>query len=47
MSGWLVMLVTLAYVWTSAEQFILSNPGPGIMFLGYAVANLGVILVLK
>jgi hypothetical protein len=42
MSHTLIILVGLAYVWIGLEQSWKANWGVGIMFLGYAVAQVGV-----
>lgn len=47
MSTWLVIAVTLAYVWVAIEQYALGNLYVGIMFSGYAFANLGILGVTK
>jgi tellurite resistance protein TehA-like permease len=41
MSGWLIALVGFIYAAISIEQFMKHNPGMGIIFFGYALANAG------
>ena len=43
MSLWLIIAVTLAYVFTAASLFYADKTGMGIVFTGYAIANLGFI----
>lgn len=47
MSLWLVWVTTGAYAYTSGEQFYNGNTGTGLMFLGYTIANLGIMKVLS
>ena len=44
MSAWLIGIVTVLYLWTTASFFGEGCMGMGIAFLGYAVANVGLIL---
>lgn len=41
MSKSLIVIVGLIYAAISIEQFTKHNPGMGVIFLGYAVANGG------
>lgn len=43
MSLWLIIAVTLAYAFTAISLFAHSKYGMGIVFTGYAIANLGFI----
>jgi len=47
MSTWLVAAMGLVYFYISMEQFFKGSPGTGIMFLGYAIGNVGLILQVK
>lgn len=47
MSGWLVGAVTLVYAYISVEQFFKGNPSMGITYGGYAIANIGLLWVIK
>jgi len=41
MSSHLIALTGLIYAYVSAEQFFRGNPGMGIAYFGYAIANIG------
>jgi len=47
MSTWLVVLVTFIYAYVSIEQYIKGDLSLAIVYLGYTVANLGLIMVVK
>lgn len=47
MSTWLVYAVTAAYASVAVDQFIKDNMPGAIMYAGYAIANIGVIGMLK
>lgn len=47
MSTWLVAFIGLVYLYIAVEQFFKGSPGTAIMFLGYALANVGLILQVK
>lgn len=47
MSTWLVAAMGLVYFYISMEQFFKGSIGTGIMFLGYAIGNVGLILQVK
>lgn len=47
MSTWLVAAMGLVYLYVSIEQFFKGSMGTGIMFLGYAIGNIGLILQVK
>lgn len=41
MSGWLIALTGLIYVYVSAEQGWRGNVGMAVLYAGYAFANVG------
>lgn len=47
MSTWLVAAMGMVYFYISMEQFFKGSMGTGIMFLGYAIGNIGLILQVK
>lgn len=47
MSTWLVGLMGLVYFYIGLEQFWKGGIGTGIMFMGYAIGNAGLILQVK
>lgn len=47
MSMWLVVLVTFIYAYVSIEQYLKGDLSLAIVYLGYTVANLGLIMVVK
>jgi hypothetical protein len=47
MSVWLVGLIGIVYLYIGFEQFLHGKTGTGIMFMGYALANVGLILEVK
>jgi hypothetical protein len=47
MSTWLVAAMGLVYFVVAVDQFIKGGIGTGIMFLGYAVGNAGLVLQVK
>ena len=47
MSMWLVVLVTFIYAYVSIEQYIKGDLSLAVVYLGYTVANLGLIMVVK
>jgi hypothetical protein len=47
MSLWLIIVVTAIYLFTAVDQLIKGNTGVGIMFFGYAFANVGVLFQIK
>ena len=47
MSSWLVAAMGCVYFYISLEQFYKGSMGTGIMFLGYAIGNVGLILQVK
>lgn len=44
MSGWLVALVGVIYLAVCVDQYRQGNTGTAVMFFGYALANVGVIM---
>lgn len=47
MSTWLVAAMGFVYFVVACDQFIKGGVGAGIMFLGYAVGNVGLVLQVK
>ncbi len=47
MSGWLIGLTGIIYAYVCVEQFMKGNPGMGIAYFGYAVANIGLYLLAR
>ena len=47
MSAWLIAAMGLVYFYVACEQFYRGSVGTGIMFLGYAIGNVGLVLVAK
>jgi hypothetical protein len=47
MSNMLVFLVTCAYAATAIDLYMRHDLGHAIMFAGYALANVGLIMALK
>lgn len=47
MSGWLIVLTGVIYAAVSLEQFWKGEPGMGIVYAGYTIANCGIWLVMK
>ena len=45
MSGWLIVLTGLIYLYVSIEQLWKGNPGMGIAYFGYAFSNIGLYLL--
>ena len=44
MSGPLIAVVTLVYLGVAISFVVEGKPGMGLCFLGYAVANVGIIM---
>lgn len=44
MSSWLVSAVTLAYVGVAVDQALKGQPWVGVIWGGYAIANIGMIM---
>ena len=47
MSSWLIGVIGLVYFVVAIDQFIKGGAGTGIMFLGYALGNVGLVMVAK
>jgi hypothetical protein len=47
MSTWLVAAMGMVYAVVALDQFIKGGTGTGIMFLGYAIGNIGLVLQVK
>ena len=47
MSHTLIALIGIAYIWIGGEQWLKGNWGVGVMFLGYAIGQVGVFLQAK
>lgn len=47
MSGWLVALTGLIYLYISVEQALKGNAPMGVVYFGYALANVGLYLSIK
>ena len=44
MSGWLIILVTVIYAGIAVEQLFKGNIPMGVVYSGYAFANIGLYL---
>ncbi len=47
MSTWLIAAMGLVYFIVAIDQFMKGGVGTGIMFIGYAIGNAGLVLVAK
>lgn len=47
MSTWLIAVIGIVYLYIGLEQIYKGGTGNGIMFIGYAIANVGLILAVK
>ena len=47
MSTWLIAALGVVYFDVACEQFWKGSAGTGIMFLGYAMGNIGLVMVAK
>ena len=45
MSGWLIVLTGVIYLYVSIEQVLKGNTGMGIAYFGYAFSNIGLYLL--
>lgn len=45
MSGWLIIVTGLIYLYVSLEQIYKGNAGMGIAYLGYSFSNIGLYLL--
>jgi|TARA_R110000868_G_C10463763_1_gene727628 hypothetical protein len=44
-SPWLIIVTGLIYLTISVEQLAKGQPGLGVMYLGYALGNVGLYMV--
>ena len=47
MSTWLIAAMGFVYFIVAMDQFVKGGVGTGIMFLGYAIGNVGLVMVAK
>jgi hypothetical protein len=47
MSTWLIAGMGVVYFIVAIDQFVKGGVGTGIMFLGYAMGNVGLVMVAK
>ncbi len=47
MSTWLIGAMGVGYFIVACDQFMKGGIGQGIMFLGYAMGNVGIMMVAK
>lgn len=47
MSTWLIAAMGVVYFIVACEQFYKANPWLGLMFLGYAMGNVGLTMLAK
>lgn len=47
MSGTLIAITGLIYAWISFDQFMRHNPGMGVAYAGYSLANIGLWMLAK
>jgi sorbitol-specific phosphotransferase system component IIC len=47
MSTWLISIIGVVYFVVACDQFVKGGVGTGIMFLGYALGNVGLVMVAK
>jgi hypothetical protein len=47
MSTWLIAAMGFVYFIVAIDQFVKGGTGTGIMFLGYAIGNVGLVMVAK
>jgi len=47
MSSWLIGIIGVVYFAVAIDQFMKGGVGQGIMFLGYALGNVGLVIVAK
>jgi hypothetical protein len=45
MSGWLIIITGLIYLWVAIEQSLEGNIGLGIAYLGYSFSNIGLYIL--
>ena len=47
MSTWLIAAMGVIYLVVAIDQFFKGGVGTGIMFLGYAIGNVGLVIIAK
>jgi hypothetical protein len=47
MSSWLIGVIGIVYAAVAIDQFMKGGIGQGIMFMGYAIGNIGLVIVAK
>jgi hypothetical protein len=47
MSSWLIAVIGVVYAAVAVDQFMKGGVGQGIMFMGYAIGNIGLVIVAK
>jgi hypothetical protein len=47
MSSWLIAIIGFVYAAVAVDQFFKGGVGQGIMFMGYAIGNIGLVIVAK
>lgn len=47
MSTPLIIISTLIYVGVAIDQLLKGSVGPAVMFLGYTIGNLGILLTVR
>ena len=47
MSAWLIGAMGVVYAIVAIEQFSKGGVGQGIMFMGYAIGNVGLLFIAK
>ena len=47
MSSWLIGVIGVVYAVVAIDQFIKGGVGQGIMFMGYAIGNVGLVIIAK
>lgn len=45
MSGWLIIITGLIYLWVAIEQAFEGNIALGIAYLGYSFSNIGLYIL--
>jgi hypothetical protein len=45
MSGWLIAATGVAYLWVAIEQFLKGNKPMFVVYIGYALANVGLYIL--
>lgn len=47
MSSWLIGVIGVVYFAVAVDQFLKGGVGQGIMFMGYAIGNIGLVIIAK